>query len=186
MTSVDVYQYCFTTLTILILRWLTGLHVLQLLYGPNIHSQATMWTFPLICRIVFMITQIWTRYMNTEKSKNDDLDISKSMIWLCTKNWLNKDNERVFRVKIKGKWSVPFFQDFIILHFPRCNKDEKYSSYYICKFVHNKETYTLVQCYNWCVTHNKTNIFPDTCHIILNLSKDSLSVFPSDPQKHVI
>jgi len=82
--------------------------------------------------------------MNTEKSKNDDSGISTSMVRLCKKNGLDKDNEKVFRVKIKGKWSVPFFQDFIILHFPFCNKDEKYISYYICKFVHNKETYTLV------------------------------------------
>jgi len=44
------------------------------------------------------------------------------MVWLHKKNGLNKDNERVFRVRIKGKWSVPFFQDFIILHFAHCNK----------------------------------------------------------------
>ena len=189
MTSVNVYHYCFTTLTFLILRWLTGLHVLQLLYGPKIHSQATMWTVPFICRIIIMIIQIWTRNMNTEKSRNNDLGISTSMVQLLKKNGLNKDNERVFRFKIKEKWSVSFFQDFIIFHFSNCNKqDKKYISYHICKFVHNKEMYTLVWCYNWCITHNKTKIFPDTCHIIFNLqvSKDFLSMFPSDPHQHVI
>ena len=118
----NVYQYCFTTLTFLNVRWLTCLHVLELLYGPKIHSQATMWTVPLICRIIIMITQIWTRYMNTENIKDNDLGISTSMVWLHKKNGLNKDNERIFRIKIKGKWPVPFFQDFIILHFPHCNK----------------------------------------------------------------
>jgi len=46
--------------------------------------------------------------MNTEKSKNNYLGISTSMVWLLKKNGLNKDHERVFRVKIKEKWSAIF------------------------------------------------------------------------------
>jgi hypothetical protein len=60
--------------------------------------------------------------MNTESSRNNELGINTSTVWLCKQNGLNKDTERVFRVKIKGKRSVAFFQDCMIVHLPHCNK----------------------------------------------------------------